>query len=108
MFNSDTELFFPNRVIPFLGDVRGPEWEKLIKHLTSEEVEDIEQIAFTGLLVKLAGCNVCDADSFRSMRGCTQCARLVVKRYKGSDADLIAQYEQSKSEVTEFLNKRKD
>ncbi len=106
MFNSDTELFFPIRVIPFLNDIRGKEWERLIEQLTSPEVAEVDQIAFTGLIVKLAGCAGCDADSYRAMRGCTQCARLVVKRFKGLDSDLISAYEQNKSEVSEYLKKR--
>lgn len=108
MFNSDTELFFPIRVISSLRDIRGKGWEKLIDHLGSGSVNEIEDIAFTGLMVKLAGCAGCDADSFRAMRGCTQCARLVLKRYKGSDEDLIALFDLTKSEVSEYLKKRKD
>jgi hypothetical protein len=106
MFNSDTELFFPIRVIPTLRDIRGNEWEKFIDHLSSNEVDELEQIAFTGLVVKLAGCAGCDADSFRAMRGCTQCAKLVLKRYKGSDKDLIELFKSTQKEVTEFLEKR--
>jgi hypothetical protein len=108
MFNSDTELFFPIRVIPTLRSIRGKEWENLIDRLSDPKAEEVEQIAFTALVVKLAGCTGCDADSFRAMRGCTQCARMVLKRFKGSDADLLNQYEQSKAEVIEFLRKRKE
>lgn len=108
MFNSDTELFFPIRVIPSLRSIRGKEWEGLIDHLSEPKAEEADQIAFTALVVKLAGCTGCDADSFRAMRGCTQCARMVLKRYKGSDADLLIQYELSKNEVNEFLKKRKE
>jgi hypothetical protein len=108
MFNSDTELFFPIRVIPSLRGIRGKEWDLFIDQLSSENVGELDQIAFTGLVVKLAGCAGCDADSYRAMRGCTQCARLVLKRFKGSDTDLIAQHEQTKIEVTEFLSKRKE
>jgi len=106
MFNSDTELFFPIRVIPSLGQVRGKEWEALVERVGAEGASELEQIAFTDLIVKLAGCTGCDADSFRAMRGCTQCARLVIKRYKGTDDDLLSQYEQCKVEVAEYLNKR--
>lgn len=108
MFNSDTELFFPIRVIPSLRSIRGPEWEKLIDHLSSPGVEEVEQIAFTGLVVKLAGCAGCDADSYRAMRGCTQCAKLVLKRFKASDNDLIDQFKQTKMEVNDFLINRKE
>ena len=95
-------------MIPSLRGIRGKEWDLFIDKLSSANVGELEQIAFTGLVVKLAGCAGCDADSYRAMRGCTQCARLVLKRYKGSDAELIAQHEQTKIEVTEFLGKRKD
>jgi hypothetical protein len=108
MFNSDTELFFPIRVIPSLRSIRSSEWENFIDHFDSSQTDEAEKIAFTGLVVKLAGCAGCDADSYRAMRGCTQCAKLVLKRFKGSDADLIAQFEQSKTEVNEYLKKRKE
>lgn len=108
MFNTDTELFFPIRVIPALRSVRGDEWAIFIDRFCAEDVEEVDQIAFTGMLVKMAGCAGCDADSFRAMRGCTQCAKLVLKRYKGTDRDLIAQFDQSRTEVEEYLKKRKE
>jgi hypothetical protein len=106
MFNADTELFFPIRVIPNLTGLRGKEWEELIQHLSSDEVTEAEQIAFTDLVVHLAGCAGCDADSFRAMRGCTQCARLVIRRFKGTDQDLLDQYHTCQAEVNDFLQKR--
>lgn len=106
MFNSDTELFFPIRVIPNLSGLRGKEWEDLIQHLSSADATEVEQIAFTDLVVHLAGCAGCDADSFRAMRGCTQCARLVIRRFKGSDQELLEQYQQCQAEVDDFLQKR--
>ena len=108
MFNADTELFFPIRVIPSLRDIRGKDWEELIDWLCKADIDDLDRIAFAGLVVKLAGCAGCDADSFRAMRGCTQCAKLVLKRFKGSDSDLITQFEQSRVEVNEYLKKRKE
>jgi hypothetical protein len=30
MYNEDTELIFPNRVIPALRDLRGATWRKLV------------------------------------------------------------------------------
>jgi hypothetical protein len=106
MFNSDTELFFPIRVIPTLNDIRGEEWIELVNRLSGDEASDLEKIAFSALIIKLAGCPACDADSFRAMRGCTQCAKMIVKRYKGSDAELLEQYRQCKQDVSEFLKKR--
>ncbi|HCS41064.1 MAG: hypothetical protein ACYDH2_08890 [Anaerolineaceae bacterium] len=106
MFNTDTEMLFPMRVIPSLGDMRGPEWQKLIEHLSDEMTDDSEKIAMTALVVKLAGCAGCNTDSFRAMKGCTQCARLIIKRFKGNDADLIRNYQDSQKEVTNYLSKR--
>lgn len=106
MFNTDTEMLFPMRVIPSLGDMRGPEWQALINRLSTETTEDSEKIALTALVVKLAGCAACNTDSFRAMKGCTQCARLIIKRYKGSDADLIRNYQDCQKEVNSYLLKR--
>ena len=106
MFNTDTEMLFPMRVIPSLGDMRGPEWQKLIEHLSDEMTDDSEKIAMTALVVKLAGCAGCNTDSFRAMKGCSQCARLIIKRFKGNDADLIRNYQDSQKEVTNYLSKR--
>lgn len=106
MFNTDTELLFPLRVIPSLVDVRGTEWQKLIEHLSDDQTDDSEKIAMTALVVKLAGCAGCNTDSFRAMKGCTQCARLIIKRYKGNDAELIRNYQDSYKEVVNYLSKR--
>lgn len=106
MLNSDTELFFPFRVIPTLHQIRGQEWDNLIDRVEDGKAEEYEKVAFSFLIVKLAGCQGCDADSFRAMKGCTQCARLVVKRFKGTDQELIDQYEQCKKDVQEYLEKR--
>lgn len=106
MFNTDTEMLFPMRVIPSLGDARGPEWRILIEHLSDKSTNDSEKIAMTALVVKLAGCAGCNTDSFRAMKGCTQCARLIIKRYKGSDVELIRSYQDCHKEVTLYLSKR--
>lgn len=106
MFNTDTEMLFPIRVIPSLGDVRGQEWLKLVEHLSNDDTADSEKIALTALVVKLAGCAGCNTDSFRAMKGCTQCARLIIKRYKGKDEDLIKSYQECHKEITQYLLKR--
>ncbi|MBA4374682.1 MAG: hypothetical protein C0401_00725 [Anaerolinea sp.] len=106
MFNSDTELLFPIRVIPSLQDLRGQEWQVLIGKLSTEDADSSDKIAFTAMIVKLAGCTGCNADSFRAMRGCTQCSRLTIKRYKGTDADLMQHYRECQKEVKAYLSKR--
>ena len=103
MFNTDTEIMFPVRVIGSLRDLRGAEWQNLVDDVIQQADESVAKIAFTALIVHLGGCSACNADSFRAMRGCTQCARLTIKRFKGSDQELVEQYEQMKKSVGEFL-----
>ena len=105
MFNTDTEILFPVRVIPSLRGLRGAAWQKLVDEVTSKPDDSVEKIAFTALMVHLGGCSACNADSFRAMRGCTQCAKLPNKRFKGTDQELIEQYMQMKTTVIEFLSR---
>ena len=105
MLNSDTEILFPIRVIPSLRNLRGEEWQALIDRLTTAEAEEIWQGAFSLMMVRLGGCAGCNADSFRAMRGCTHCAQLTVKRFKGSDDDLLQLYRDTLEEVIGHLAK---
>lgn len=107
MFNADTEILFPVRVIPSLRNLRGSEWQELVDSLTNLPDQSVEKIAFTAMIVHLGGCSGCNADSFRAMRGCTQCARLTIKRYKGTDKELLAVYTQFRTEVAQFLERHK-
>lgn len=106
MFNSDTELLFPMRVIPTLRNLRGDAWDDLIDRLSRPDADQVEQIAFTAMVARLGSCSSCNADSFRAMRGCTQCAKLTIRRNKQSDAELIKLFQESHREVKEFLSKR--
>lgn len=106
MYNSDTELLFPIRVIPSLDSLRGEEWHQLIQKFSTDQVQENEKIAFVLMMVRLSGCVACNADSFRAMRGCTQCARQNIKRYRGSDIDLLDLFNQSLREVNTFMRKR--
>ena len=46
MYNSDTEVLFPSRVIPLLRTLHGEEWSKLIDHIHSPEATPAERHAF--------------------------------------------------------------
>lgn len=105
MFNQDTEVLFPIRVIPALRDQHGEEWGQLIDRLQSQESTPAERYAFVLMMVKMCGCVGCNADSFRAMRGCTQCARQTVKRNRGGDRDLLEQFRQVTREVEAHLQK---
>jgi hypothetical protein len=106
MVNSDTDMLFPLKIIPTLGDLRGSDWQALVAKLSDDQAETGEKIAFTFLMVKLAGCSGCNADSFRAMRGCAQCSRQTIKRFKGSDTDLLKNYRDCQKEVQTYLSKR--
>jgi hypothetical protein len=105
MINSDTEILFPIRVIASLRDLRGEKWAQLIDHLDSPDVDELELVGFSLMMVKLGGCNGCSADSFRAMRGCTHCAKLTIRRYKGSDDDLLELFKNAKEDVEQLLDK---
>ena len=87
MINEDTEMFCPPRLIPELGNLRGEEWQALTSQVL-EAPEAHPELAFVLMMVRLGGCTSCHADSYWAMRGCTQCARNTIQRYKGSDSEL--------------------
>lgn len=104
VLNSDTDLMFPLRVIPHLRNLRGDVWKIIVDEVLDEEAPLVRQAAFTLMMVKLGGCQGCSVDSFRGMRGCTQCARQTVRRFRGADQDLLRQYQQAQIEVQRHLN----
>jgi hypothetical protein len=105
MYNSDTEVLFPSRVIPLLRSLHGDEWRRLIDYIHSAESSSAERYAFVLMMVRICGCVGCNADSFRAMRGCTQCARQTVRRLRGSDREIIDQYRQVQREIEAYLQK---
>lgn len=106
MYNSDTELLFPLRVISSLEHARSQKWDELIEMVISPDAGVSDRLGFVLMMVRLGGCVACDADSFRAMRGCTQCARQTIRRFKGSDQDLEKQFLSSKTEMDKFLSVR--
>ena len=105
MYNSDTEVLFPSRVIPLLRSLHGEEWRTLIDRVRSEESTPAERYAFVLMLVRMCGCVGCNADSFRAMRGCTQCARQTVRRIRGGDREIMEQFRLMQKEVEAHLQK---
>jgi hypothetical protein len=106
MYNSDTELIFPPRIIPSLRTSRGATWQKLLGKLEKSDEESPEVTGFVLFMVRIAGCASCNADSFRAMHGCTQCSRQSIKRIKESDKTLIKDYESARLEVLEYLKQK--
>jgi len=106
MYNEDTDVLFPPRVIPYLRSLRGEQWQELVDQVSLVKGASLERLAFVLLMVRLGGCTSCQADSFRAMRGCTQCATQTVRRYRGSDQDLMKGFQEAKGEVSRYLQKR--
>jgi hypothetical protein len=103
VYQSDTEILFPMRVAPSLRDLRGPQWRSLVDKAWLAPDASVDQLAFTLLLVRLDGCLTCHTDSYRAMRGCTTCALQTIKRYRGSDEDLMVLFEGAKQDVCAYL-----
>ena len=102
MFNEDTDILFPPRVIPHLRDLRGRAWRDLVSRVEQFHTDKVERTAFVLLMARLAGCITCSADSYRAMRGCTQCAIQTIRRFRGSDEELMESFYDACGDVNEF------
>ncbi len=103
MYQADTEILFPMRVAPHLRDLRGGEWGKLVDKVCTVPEGSISSLAFNLLLIRIASCISCHTHSYRAMRGCTTCAIQAVRRYEGTDQELLIQYDHSVQEVHNHL-----
>jgi hypothetical protein len=103
MYNNDTDVLFPIRVIPELRSLRGSIWENLVDRVWMQHWIHPEKIAFVLLMVRLSGCSTCQADSYRAMRGCTHCAIQTIRRFRGDDRDLEEQYYSSLRDIKDHL-----
>ncbi|NIW49185.1 MAG: hypothetical protein GWN30_31795 [Gammaproteobacteria bacterium] len=99
MYNNDTELLFPSRVIKELAGLRDQEWEELVSRVKDLEEDSVDHLAFVLMMSKLDGCMTCNSDSFRAMRGCTQCAILNIRRFRGKDGELLKLFEKARKEI---------
>ena len=99
---TDNEILFPHYAIPALRNTRGPAWTQLIDDLSTKRETSIEVLALMSLMIELNGCLACETDSYRAMRGCTACAQQTLRRYKGSDQELICLYEESVARMREL------
>ena len=103
MFNTDTDFIFPSRVIPKLKGLRGPAWDELIRQADDAAQTDQAHLAFVLMMVKMNGCENCNADSFKAMRGCTACSVQSIERFTGSDDDLNRLYEKAETRIAGHL-----
>jgi hypothetical protein len=104
MPNENFDLLFPSRAIETLVKLRGENWDRLIREVVEKDPTDPDKIAFVLFMVRLGGCTTCQSDSFRAMRGCIICSTTSIKRYKGSDQNLINLYNEAKLDVINYMN----
>lgn len=103
MYNSDTELLFPMRVIPALRELRSADWQHLVDQVLAQADDSPERAAFVLLMVRLGNCSTCEAGSYRALQGCTTCARQTVRRFRGSDRELEERHRHAQQEIERYL-----
>ncbi len=93
------DLLFPPRLARSLLDSRGPAWESLVRRVLGCASGSREVLAFVLMVARLSGCPNCNSDSHRAAQGCAACAALAVKRFHGTDRELVRLYESAQAEV---------
>lgn len=99
---TENEILFPHYAIPALRNTRGPAWARLIDRIAGKDETSLDVIALMSLMIELNGCLACETDSYRAMRGCAACAQQTLRRFKGSDEELIGMYETSVARIREL------
>lgn len=94
------ELLFTPHLIKELGDLRGEEWNNLIKHLSTLHDTHPDAIAFALMMVELDNCLTCEMDSYRAQRGCLLCARQAILSFKGTDEELLQMYDDARKQLS--------
>ncbi|MEX2144663.1 MAG: hypothetical protein WD740_08705 [Anaerolineales bacterium] len=99
MYNEDTEIIFPLRVVPALRDLHGANWRKVSDRVAKAAPDSPEAISFVLAMARIDGCQSCNADSFRAMKGCTLCAQDAVRRYRGGEKALLKMVAKARSDL---------
>jgi len=102
MYQSDTEMLFPSRVIPTLKDLRGAAWLRLVEEVAEQEDGEAGTLAFGLMMIRLNSCLSCHADSYRAMRGCTACAQQSIVRFRDDDEVLIKLYKKAEKDIEAY------
>lgn len=97
------ELMFPHYVIPHLSESRGETWQRLVTRVLSLPETHEEVLAFMLMMIRLNGCLPCETDSYRAMRGCAMCSLQTLRRFKGTDDELLAAYHEALDDVRAYL-----
>lgn len=101
---AENELLFPPYATPKLKTSRGKAWRELVDQVARLPQDDPRNLAFSLMMIHLNGCIRCETDSYRAMRGCTACARQTLRRFKGSDEELLKRYHEALREMHAYLD----
>lgn len=99
----ESEILFPPRCIPLMRNLRGPAWAELVDRVAKLPDGHVDVLGFSLLAIRMASCLTCDLDSYRASLGCCTCAQRTIAGFKGSDAELIRKFEQTRDEVREYI-----
>ncbi|MBK9095466.1 MAG: hypothetical protein IPM84_22470 [Anaerolineae bacterium] len=58
-------------------------------------------------MIRLDGCLKCYAGSYKFMRGCQLCAVQTITQYKGSDSQLLKEYQRAQVDIDDYLSGRR-
>jgi len=97
------ELLFPPYAIQDLGDLRGTEWQSLVKRIISLDETHPDSLAFSLMMMRLNRCLNCETDSYKAMRGCAFCAAQTIQRFKGVDSELLAAYDEACQDIKKYM-----
>ena len=106
MYNPDTDLLFPPRILPALRDLRGTTWQELVNGVILAGPDSLEQMAFILMMARLNNCANCNSDSYRALNGCTFCTRQSLKRLRETDKILTEIFHTTRDEVEQYLQKK--
>ncbi len=99
---TENEILFPQHLIVSLKHCRGEKFQALVQKVLTLSPYHAENVAFMMMMVRLNGCMLCETDSFRAMRGCLPCVLQTLKRFKGTDDELLNLYHKTLSEVHQY------
>lgn len=100
---TNNELLFPPQTVPMVRNSRGEIWQELVDRVNRLPQDHPENLAFSLTMIRLNGCIFCETDSYRAMRGCTPCTEQTLRRYKGSDRDILAYYKKAFEDIQLYL-----
>ncbi len=100
---TNNSLLFPEDAIPILEDKRGYQWQQLVRRVQALPADHEARLAFMLCMMRLNGCMDCETDCYRAMRGCYACSLQNLRRYKGSDEELLGEYEKALDDVRDYL-----